>query len=539
MIFESLDDIIKAIKAVEKVPGWVVKAREMHKDLKALVYGDEFKEKLLKIEHIETEKKASARKKYSRSIKDINAKILEPINNVYSATGFNKSYNLPESQKKELLKSLSDVRGGYSLEKWLNIFWSKDLYIVDPSGLMVLEWKDEDYWPTYKSIDCVRDYKSNGLSVEYVIFEPIQDADKDIKYWRVLDDAKDYLIAQNGETFTEVVDKTFDNPFGKCPARVNSDKIKLGCEYRLSFIDAIIETENELLRDRSILTLYKFLNGFATPYRPKVVCPTCRGTAKNGVDPCSDCDGKGYILSKDVTDEIILPVVLDSEAQPTLPNDFAGFISPDLEIWNQYRGELKELFNEAFETTWGTRETEAKDQTAMSVILNTQPMTTKLNMISEVAERHEHSFTEMIANFVIETKSKDENISAIAYGRNYIVQPPEYLLDQYQKSNEAKDPLTVRDKKLTDYITSKYKNDPQNLRIQLLKKDLEPYVHYDIELINDIYGNLEAQKKGLFTDWWETLSQDDMTKTKEVLEENMNKWYESRIKAIVPNNNNE
>ena len=533
MVFQDTIEIFEKIKEVEKLPEWVQQARDYHKDMKALIYGDEFKDLLLKIEHIETEKKAAARKKYARSIKDINNKILEPVSNVYSATGGGKDFNkLTKEESKKLLQSLKDVRGGLSLERWLQTYWSKDLYNVDPSGLMFLEWKDEKAYPTYKSIDCIQYYKANGMNIEYVIFSP-KKTEEGNNIWRVVDDAKDYTIEQKDDIFNIIEDETIDNPFKKCPGRINSDKQQFGKEYRLAPIDSIIETEKELLRDRSILTIYKFLNGFSTPYKPKVICPTCRGTKKNGTQSCSDCDGKGVVLDKDVTDEIIIPIDLNSDKQIPLPTNFAGFISPDLEIWNQYREELKVLFNECFETIWGTRESEqVKDQTAMGVIMNAQPMVSRLNQWSDVAQSHEEYFTELLANFHLD-KEPDNRVAIITYGRNYIIQPPEYLLDQYQKSKEQKDPVTILDRKLSEYLTSKYKNDPESLKKELIKKTLEPYIHMTIEEVNSIYGNKEAMKKGLFTDWWESLSKFDIKI--EVLQKEMDTWMNDKINNLKLN----
>lgn len=528
MIFSDIQEIIDKLKELNEEPNWVKEAREYHEEMKALVYGEEYKKLLLKIEHIESEKRATARKKYSRPIKDINNKLLAPVDNIYSATGGSKEYkDISDKQRADLLKELSNVRGGYSLERWLQTFWCKDLYIVDPSGLMFLEWKNDKAYPTYKSIDCIRCYESNGLTVEYVIFEPIQLDNGDYK-WRIVDDAKDYCVIQRGESYTELNEETIPHDFGKCPGRVNSDITQFGKKHRLSPIDTVIDAEKELLRDRSILTMYKFLNGFSTPYKPVVICPTCRGTKKNGNSACGDCDGKGHVLTKDVTDEILLPIDLNSEKQIPLPSNFAGFISPDLEIWNQYRQEIKDIFNlEIFEPIWGTRETEVKDQTAQSAILNTQPMITRLDKWSNVAESQENAFTEMLASFYL---GVDKNISFVSYGKNFIIQPPEFLLQEYQKSKESNDPITVLDRKLIEYITSKYKNDPQTLKKELVKKALEPYVHYDIITVKAIYGQKEAQKKGLFVDWWESLSEftDDIKK----LESQRDEWIDEKINNL-------
>jgi len=535
MVFNTEQDIFEAIKKVQQVPKWILKARDYHKDMKALLFGDEFKDLLLQIQHIESDNKALARKKYARSIKDINAKILEPVNNVYSATGGGKQYNVSDTQRADLIRKISNVRGGLSLEQWLQTYWAKDLYNADPSGLIMLEWLDDNVYPTYKSVCSIRDYAANGMNVEYVIFEPKTKVGTAEKHWRVVDDEKDYTVIQVGDSFSLDIENTNVNPFGAVPARICSDKIKIGEEYRLAPIDNIIESEKEFLSDRSILTIFKFLNGFSTPYRPKILCPSCRGTKKIGVADCPDCGGRGTILDKDVTDEIIIPIDLNSENPVTLPANFAGFISPDLEIWDQYMKGAKTDFDDMFEVMWGTRESEAKDQTAMSVILNTQPMITRLNAWSNVGESHEKAFTEWIANFLFPTKSKADKIAVISYGRNYIIQPPEYLLSEYQTSNEKKDPITIRDRKLTEYLTSKYKSDPQTLRTELMKKDLEPYVHYDIELVSRVYGVLEAQKKGMFTDWWETLTQADLIKDRSKLEIMRDAWFNSKISAILQN----
>lgn len=540
MKFENSEEVIALIKSLDKVPGWVEKARAYHHDMKALVYGDEYRELLLRIEHIEPSgKKADARRNYARPIKDINAKLLDPVDNVYAAQGGIKEYILPsDAQKEELLSHLSNARDGKSLEQWLQAYWSKDLYNIDPSGLMFLEWKDDKAWITYKSIDAIRTYGENGMNIEYVVFEP-KEIDGNKKHWRVVDDAIDYTIIQDGQTFTVAEEHTFKNPFGYCPGHICSDKKHMGKDYRLAPLDDIIDSQKEFLRDRSILTIYKFLNGFATPFRPRIICRSCQGTRKKGIEDCTDCDGQGYVKDgTDVVSEIIIPVDLDNENGIQLPTNFAGYITPPLEIWDQYRTEQKVMFSEMFEALWGTRESEeVKDQTAMGAILNTQPMISKLNSWSNVAESHESFFTEMFANFYITTKDKNVKISNIVYGRNYIIQPPEFLFSEYQQARKDNAPVTILDRKLSEYITSKHKNDPSTLRIELMKKDLEPYVHFDLKTVFDIFGVVEAKKKAMFTDFWETLSIADKTKTKEQLEIIRDGWFSKNIQntpQIIP-----
>lgn len=542
MIFENELQVVEELKNHLTVPKWVENARKYHKDMKALIYGEDYKDLILKVEHIESSKKAQARKKYSRPIKDVNTKILRPVENIYSATGGSKTFDISsDTEKAKFLKRISNVRGGKSVEGWLQTFWSKDLYNVDPNGLVFVEYiEDIEAYPTYKSIDAIRHYECNGQRIEFVIFEPkqIKVNEQVFNLWRVVDDVKDYIFIEQGGSFNFSEEKSFEHPFGKVPALICSDLTILGKKERIAPIDDIKETEQEFIRDRSIKTIYKFLNGFSTPYRPQVVCPDCRGTGKNGNDNCTSCSGKGFVMGKDVTDEIIIPINLDADNPIQLPNNFAGYITPDIEIWNKYDQEADNMFNEMFETIWGTRESEAKDQTAMSVILNTQPMISRLNMWSNVAEFMEWQITEWLANFWLSTKDKDKRVSVITYGRNYIIQPSGFLLEKYQESKEKGDSALILDRMLSEYITSKYKNDPQTLRIELIKKQLDLYVHLTIEQVNDIYGQAEAQRKGLFTDWWETKTQEEILNgSVESLEKNRDEWIQEQVDKLNSNVN--
>ena len=178
MAFE-LDQVIKIIKHNEQVPKWIIASREKHKTLRALIDGDDFKTELSKIEHIEkSEKKWEVRRKYSRSIKDLNQRLLRPIDNVYSATGGSKEYNLKGDKLTKLLKKLSNVRGNKSLEQWLQVNWMH-VYHNDPDGVIFIEYlsedksinQTEDCWPTYKEITKIRNYEKDGQALKWILLE--------------------------------------------------------------------------------------------------------------------------------------------------------------------------------------------------------------------------------------------------------------------------------------------------------------------------------------------------------------------------------
>ena len=132
--------MIERLIKYKSTPLWVQSAREKHRELKAMVYGDNFKDLILQIENIESTKMAVPRKKYSRPICDLNEKLLSPTHNVYSATGFDKRFfNITDKQQSELLKEISNIRGGKSMQEWLETFWIRDLQVVDPNGLIFFE----------------------------------------------------------------------------------------------------------------------------------------------------------------------------------------------------------------------------------------------------------------------------------------------------------------------------------------------------------------------------------------------------------------
>ena len=529
----SEQEVRTILKANEQVPKWVTNAREQHKDLKALIDGDDFRDLLSKVEHIEkSEKKWKVRQKYSRSIKDTNERLLRPVDNVYSATGGSKNYALSESQRKKLLQSISKIRGGQSLERWLKDNWMHT-YHTDPNGIVFIEYNESEAYPTYKSINRIRNYGKDGQSLVWLLFE----AEKEIvngqtkEYIRFVDDENDLTFERRGNDYVLIEEKSFKHPFGRVPGVVNSNIEKVGTDFALSPIDKIVETEKQYLRDQSNKTLYKFLLWNPIFWRYKQICPTCHGTLKTGDEKCKDCDNTGFKLDRDITDEVLIPLPDDNE-QPIVTPDIAGWINPPAEIMEQFNLELENLEVKMYESHWGSHKSKLDsnvDKTATEVWLDAQPVMNRLNAYADVAEYVEKECTELLANWLFPTKDKNEPVSNINYGRNYIIQPPEFLLQEYHTSKENGDNTTILDRKYSEYLTSKYKNDPVTLRVQILKSQLEPYLHYDLEQITKVFGNDEAQKKMLFGDWWETLSFKDFDKTKEQLEKERDKYFDENL----------
>jgi len=509
---DEIKDLLK--EHSEKSDKWVVKAREKSKTLKALVNGDGFHEELInRIEHLESEERAIIRGKYSKDIRDLFSRVMKKRQNVFDANGGSENDEITsDTIKDEFFERLSHFKANKSLYNYLSETYFQ-LTDIDPNGVILLEYEqinDEfNLYPTYKSIDDIRYYKSNGQLLDYIVFEPKVHEETQVKSWRIIDDINDYTFTEVQGNFILNEDKTFEHPFGKVPGVILSNTCKTGDEIRYSPIHDITELSKDYARDKSILTIYKFQNGIPIHYRYGSKCKTCSGTGKTGNNSCSTCDGKGYPKKADVSDMHIIPIPKDG--QPVLGDKIAGFTSPDLDTWKQYKEDLRDMEVLIDDTIWGTDKThysKHSNETATGRYIDLQPVTNTLNKYSDVVEYVYNTFANWTLNFVDRTKNPEEKIYNRSFGRNYIIESPEVLAERYGEAKKKGDNNTILDKMLEEWILSKYKSDPF-MQTQMIKKaKVEPYVHLSTEQVNNFFGKVEANKKVLFHDFWEECNKD-------------------------------
>jgi len=532
MVFKDEQQIFNYIRANQQTDKWVTDARAYHKRLLALIDGDGFKDLLInKIEHIEGTQKAIARKKYARSIKDFYERLLRLTDNVYSSTGGVKRYeNLTDAQKEELEEHLHSIKGGQTLESWLESIWLT-VYHQDPNGIIFLEYNSEldiKPQPSYKSINTIRNYVSNGQTLEVLLFEP-KALNDGIKQWYIVDDERFYTVNQSNESFVIDEDGTFEHQFGIVPAVVNSDIEHIGYDKRLSPVDKVVELSEEYARDLSVKTIYKFQQGFPKHWRYASLCPSCHGTGKDGQgSTCGDCNGTGELFRGDVTNEdrLTVPEEGDSVIAPG-----SGYVNPSLEYLADTRIELKELEDTATYTMWGTVVQTQSQATATEIIANLQPVSKRLNKYSDVAQRMESLLTEMIANNLFITKPKDEKVASISYGRNFVLETVDTVLERYETSKEAGDNATILDRLYQEYLLTKYKSDNVGLQVAITKSKVEYYLHYTVEQIQEVFGSKEAQRKVLFDDFWKTVTNFDQNS--ETLRNQYNAWFNTKYEPPV------
>ena len=480
----------------------ILKAREYHKVLNALINGIDFAELIIRIEGIEGTESAKARQKYSRSIKDLNLRLLRPLDNVFIATGGVKNYNVKESIKETLLKKLGNLRDNKSLEAWLKNYWV-NIYHSDPNGLIMYEYLDNNIYPTYKSINCIKAYKHNGQVVEWVLFEAEQEEDSEYKTIRLVDDLNDWLFKVDGDSFTLLPDKTIQHPFGYVPAIISSEKYSITEKIFLSPFDEIIELEKEYLRDLSVKTVFKYKHWIPIFWKYQRVCNFCNGTGRSETtdEKCTHCGGFGYNKNHDVSDTVVLPIP-NNDTNLKLAPDIAGYIIPPKEALDSLNSELTLEEAQMKNAIWGITIDKQPNETATGRFIDTQPIINKLNVYADAAEWVEWKLTELLINFYDPTKPRDESQSTILYGRRYLIETPDELLNKYNEYKEKQAPALILDRYLTEYLTSKYKNDPESLSINLKKYKVEPYPHYTVEQVNEILGAKDAYEKIEFLEWW-------------------------------------
>jgi len=539
------DEIIELIKANQQAPKWVCDARDNHRKLNALVTGKEFSKELIQeIEKIENLDRQKARKKYSKDIRAVSERITKRRSLVFQADGSSDLIkDLPNKAHEPLEKLIKNFKGKKSLLAYLQEYLFQ-LMDVDPNGVMLCEYVGaEKIYPTYKSINEIRCYQADGQKLDWILFEPTHINNSNYKKWRFIDDTRDVVILDTGQTQIVMPNETFDHPFGEVPGMIISPFIEVGTEIRLSTVNSIIPDLEEYARDKSILTLYKFLHGFPITWRYKQDCMSCNGSGKTNipnsktgeatVKTCSICDGQGRIGKNDVTDVIEIPLPRSSDDVNVAPN-LAGFVQPDLETWTQYEKTLRDSEERMEATYWGLDMMVGRNETATGKFIDQGPIINEMDKYADIAEHAYNFFVNLVANWSIPVKEKNQQVWYRMFGRRFIIEPLDSLLRKYQEGVNAGLNNTILDNLLYQIISSQYSTNIPLLRMEQKKSRLEPYVHLSPAVTNNLFGPQEAYKKVLFQQFWEEC---DKSKDEKALKIEMDKFFtknKGKFEAPLP-----
>ena len=527
---------IKAIILTNPNKDLVHKGQQAAAKLTMHLYGKGLKDSMKREDYFENADVYKARSEKPVSNRDIFARLLQQEDMVFTARGGSSRFGLSDAQEKQMNALLSNVRYNLSLRNWIKNF-ALPAYRTDPMGLIFMEVEQmleigangaittPKCYPTYKSSQSIFDYQTNGRDLEYVCFtltikevlalgitdkdfEVSQDnqnktqSEKITNYFRFVDDEKDIIVKKQDTTViiaTNVKKNPIPNPWGKTPAYIVSDLMQFDDpQCFTSPVGFVIELADCFLYDRSIRDLQKKYHGFAKAIEPLLKCPTCEGTGLAKGAACPDCTpigqdkGIGYKLKTKVSDVAKFPLEILENANFDFRKIF-GYVAPDIATWNKQDASLEDLERIIYRTYWGTEmesktsgakmsssggsvSTDNTQETATKTLSNLQPKYARLNVTADWAERLENLIADFIGQYWLGESFKEAQIT---YGRNWILETPNDLIQQYYDMRKNGAPDFMLDEALERYLRCLYQNNPTQLAKYMKLLEVEPFPHVD------------------------------------------------------------
>lgn len=510
--------------------GRIGKMRREARHIYMHLTGEGLSEYLDIIEQYENKAQRALRTRLAKSSKARMSRVLRPADKVFSAPGGSIYYDMPDSS----VKRFREIEDEQDLKKWMRDTWMPFAF-ADPNGISFCEVSDNDeVLQSIYSIEQIYEYQQdNNGAYEFIMFEPyfVKENDKEYKYLRIVDDNIDALYRVNeDENLVFLPDESYPNYFGFVPAVQSSSKhkIKDTC-HKISLIDDIIELADEALVDSSIKVIYKKLHGFPRYWEYAQPCLKCNGTGVVEGKPCGACGGSGFKEKADVSDALKLTmpstIKIDDEIQevPKIAPDIAGYVAPDLETWKQMNEEDHLLEQKMFKTLWGTQNAEGgNNETATGRFIDVQPVNDRLNDIREEVERVESFilYCKVRFHFGDKVKGLSDN-----YGRRYLVESPDALLDKYNKARQAGAPDSLLNAILEQVYYTEFQGNDQLLQRMLKLMKVEPFIHKDLAGLT--VGGAEYKKKVHFNEWLSTVPEIEITlKSAEQLTEMFNEYLQ-------------
>lgn len=534
----------------------IEKAREWRKSLMRHGYGLDVSGGLRRDQYFENSEIYTSRSEHPVSNRDLFARLLQQEDMIFSARGGSTRFRLSEAEHKEMLNLISDVRYGMSLRTWVKNF-GLNAYRWDPMSIIMMEIEETDpnssniltpkCYPTYKSTEDIHDYLPNGRRLEYVCFNLTKEQVKAFgikdesantevngdkpsentrtNYYRFIDDQKDVILKKDGKqvTIAAIEGKNpIINPWGKVPAFIASDLIQFDePKCFASPVQFIVELADCFFYDRSIRDLQKKYHGFAKAVEPLLKCPTCLGEGVHKGSACPSCTipgqerGTGYKLQTKVSDKAMFPLEAMSESGFDIKKIFT-YITPDIESWNKQDMSLQDMENLMYFTYWGVQSSQktvsakgsgtvsgdATQETATKTLSNLQPKYARLNATADWAEHTETMIADFIGEYWFDTSFKG---SAISYSRNYILELPDDILNDFYDARSKGAPQQILISLLERYIQCLDQGNPMEAEKKRKLISVEPFPFSSVQQVEQsqlIRAELKAAK--WFYPLWES-----------------------------------
>lgn len=538
----------------------VAQAREHNKKLLLHTHGVGLKDAIKKEDYFENADIYKSRHDLAISNKDMMARTLSEEEQIFTARGGSCHFQLSDDQEATMNGLLDDVRYGINLRQWVKTF-ALQAYRNDPMGLIFIEVEElfesdgvqiptPRCYPTYKSIKGIYDFLPNGRRLEHVCFQlsvtqlqefgindpdftmfpengRVAPKDKQTPYYRFVDDEKDILVKRdNNKVFivTNTIQKNpIRNAWNRLPAFLASNLINFADpECFGSPLQFVIELCDTFLTDRSIRDLQKKYHGFAKAVEPLLKCSTCGGEGQVKGSACPDCTppganrGTGYKLRTKVSEVSKFPLeILETVARFDFRNIY-GYVTPDIESWQQQDATLDQMEQMIYYTYWGVGKAtqiqgaqaagKTGDKTAYEVSANLKPKYARLNATADWAENTENLIADFIGEFWIEGYKAGGK--PISYGRNYILETADDLINRYYDMRLNGSPDFLLDDAMERYLRCLYESSPVELARKLKLLEVEPMPHLMMDDAKTISPRPEDfYAKFYFGEWYSTLKE--------------------------------
>lgn len=520
------------------------KDREYHDELNFQINGESRNKKIEIIKGMEDKGVMNIRDKYGIPINWLWSWMLQPINKIFSANGGSIDVSPELNDEEELLDRISRLKTGSSVRKFMQKQWLKS-YVADPSGVVMIEYDEQNAWPVIYSVDSIQAYGRVGRYVNWIIFKEkrVKVDGKEVDAIRVVDIEGDVMYFKKGKDLVEI--DTYIEPdtgeekkgrytlpngwtkFGYAPALILGDTPDPNKKKQmLSVIHDQVDLGRQYYQMDSIKTFVAIRNGYGVWYWYTRNCDECDGEGKHGDDNCKTCGGSGKIFPRNLSDVYAIDINEVGENAPQVPG---GLIEGDVSSWQEYREDLKGKEKQIELGMYGTHRTEAGDNnTATGTFVDNQTAVDVFHNFSSSAEFTESWILTYIASFY---NPKVENVS-VAYGRRLQIENPETLWKRYWDAKAKGLAEIILNRFLREAYESEYKYD-MALRDRMLRlMRVEPGVHLSVQEFSALsYPDELKLMKQFISNWEQTLSTSDILKTPdEQLLKQLKEYSQNQIK---------
>ena len=248
--------------------------------------------------------------------------------------------------------------------------------------------------------------------------------------------------------------------------------------------------------------------GFAKYWQYYEDCNTCAGTGEviktddlnnKTSHVCHTCKGTGVKNKKDASDVMMLPIP-DKADDVKIAPEVAGYINPSIEIWEQYKKDIKDITIDMFQSLWGTTfSVDTKNETATGRLLNVQPQAERVTGISKTFSNIHEFLLSSIGAIALQNKDYKADVS---YGTRYLMESPDEVLKRYQESKEKGLPAILQNDLLDKFYQTEYSNN--NTEYLKTKKilSIDPFPSMTAKEVKELGVNDDDLKLKIYYPQW-------------------------------------